>query len=552
MSYFTLFVRKPSPACKGVVMLLAFSLLSVAPAATVETPHKGGQLTLALSAEPKTLDPLKASDEPSGIVRYLTGGVLIRLNRQTQRLEPELALSWSNLENGKRISFKLRPGIQFSNGSPFRAKDVCFTFSRLMDPALDSPFSDNFEMSKGKTLCQADSDTAVSLTFPVPIAAVERLFDDVPIQSFTAQKMETAVLGPFVVTEQQAGSFFVLSRNPNYWRKDEHGARLPYLDSIRFEIQRNRDLELLRFRKGELQIVNNLDPELFDRVKAEAPETVRDLGVSLDTEQLWFNQVPSAPIPANKKAWFTSREFRLAVSNAIQREDLVRVVYRGHGSPAGGPVSPANKQWWNSSLVAPKTDSAAALERLRRDGFQLSGGVLRDKTGQPVEFSIITNGGNKTRERMAAMIQQDLKALGIRVTVTTLDFPSLIERITGTFNYEACMLGQISTDVDPNGQSHVWNSSSESHQWNPNQKTPATDWEAEMDRLMAIQASTPDPAKRKAAFDQVQKIVAEQAPFIYLANRHNLIAVSPSLGNFDPVTLWPQTLWNADHLYLRP
>ena len=163
---------------------------------------------------------------------------------------------------------------------------------------------------------------------------------------------------------------------------------------------------------------------------------------------------------------------------------------------------------------------------LRRDGFQLTAGVLRDKTGQPVEFSIITNGGNKTRERMAAMIQQDLKPLGIRVTVTTLDFPSLIERITSTFNYEACMLGQISTDVDPNGQSHVWNSSSESHQWNPNQKTPATDWEAEIDRLMAIQASTPDQGKRKAAFDQVQKIVAEQAPFIYLANRHNLIAVS--------------------------
>ena len=381
---------------------------------------------------------------------------------------------------------------------------------------------------------------------------MERLFDDVPMQSSAAQKMETAVLGPFVLSEQQAGSYLVLSRNPHFWKKDEHGVQLPYLDSIRFEIQRNRDLELLRFRKGEFQMVNNLDPELFDRVKAEAPDTVRDLGVSLDSEQLWFNQVPSAPIPANKKAWFTSREFRLAVSTAIQREDLVRVVYRGHGSPAAGPVSPANRLWWNSTLVAPKADSAAALERLRRDGFQFSNGVLRDKTGQPVEFSIITNGGNKTRERMAAMIQQDLKALGIRVTVTTLDFPSLIERITRTFNYEACMLGQIATDVDPNGQSHVWNSSSESHQWNPNQKTPATEWEAEIDRLMAVQASTPDQGKRKAAFDQVQKIVAEQAPFIYLANRHNLIAVTPAVGNFDPATLWPQTLWNADRLYLRP
>ena len=89
----------------GARLLLALGPLSGAFAATVETPHKGGQLTLALSAEPKTFDPLKASDEPSGIVRYLTGGVLIRLNRQTQRLEPALALSWTNTENGKRISF---------------------------------------------------------------------------------------------------------------------------------------------------------------------------------------------------------------------------------------------------------------------------------------------------------------------------------------------------------------------------------------------------------------------------------------------------------------
>ena len=533
--------------------LLAFlSVAALAHAATVDVPHKGGQLNLAMQAEPKTLDPLRAADESSGIVRYLTGGVLIRLNRQTQGLEPELALSWNTRDNGKRISFHLRPGLLFSDGSPFRATDVCFTFSRLMDPALDSPFADNFEISKGKTICQPEGDYGVSLLFPVPIAAVERLFDDIPMQSSAARTMESAVLGPFVLTSRQAGSFLILSRNPNYWKKDEHGVKLPYLDSIRFEIQRNRDLELLRFRKGEFQIVNNLEPELFDRVQAEAPDTVRDLGVSLDSEQLWFNQVPTAPIPANKKAWFASREFRAAVSQTILRDDLVRVVYRGHGSPAAGPVSPANKQWWTSSLVASAANPAAALEHLQHEGFQMSGGVLHDKTGQPVEFSIITNGGNKTRERMAAMIQQDMKALGIRVTVTPMDFPSLIERITMTFNYEACLLGQINTDVDPNGQSHVWNSSSESHQWNPNQKTPATDWEAEMDRLMAIQASTPDPIKRKLAFDQVQRIVAEELPFIYLAHRHNLIAASPALGNFKPVTLWPQTLWNADRIYLRP
>ena len=534
---------------------LAFlSVAALAHAAAVDAPHKGGQLNLAMAAEPKTLDPLKAADESSGIVRYLTGGVLIRLNRQTQGLEPELALSWNNRENGKRISFHLRPGLLFSDGSPFRAKDVCFTFSRLMDPALDSPFSDNFEIAKGKTICQPEGDYSVSLIFPVPIAAVERLFDDIPIQSSAAKTMESAVLGlPSSSPPAKPDRTWSCPAIPTIGEKTHTGSS--FLIWTPF-VWRSRGIATwncfgfakANFRSSTIWIRSYSIASRRKRPTRSATWVFR----SLTPEQLWFNQVPTAPIPANKKAWFASREFRAAISQSILRDDLVRVVYRGHGSPAAGPISPANKQWWNSSLVASAANPAAALEHLQQEGVQMSGGVLRDKTGQPVEFSIITNGGNKTRERMAAMIQQDLKALGIRVTVTTLDFPSLIERITSTFNYEACLLGQINTDVDPNGQSHVWNSSSESHQWNPNQKTPATEWEAEMDRLMAIQASTPDPIKRKMAFDQVQRIVAEELPFIYLAHRHNLIAVSPALGNFKPVTLWPQTLWNADRIYLRP
>jgi peptide/nickel transport system substrate-binding protein len=169
-----------------------------------------------------------------------------------------------------------------------------------------------------------------------------------------------------------------------------------------------------------------------------------------------------------------------------------------------------------------------------------------------VEFSIITNSGNKSRERIASMIQQDLKAIGIRMTIVTLDFPSLIERITSSFNYELCLLGVVVTDMDPNGQGSVLLSSGSGHAWNPNQKAPATDWEAEIDRLMATTTSSPDQAKRKAAFDQVQKIMADQGAILYLANRHGLVAASPKLGNFEPAILWPQTLWNADRLYLKP
>src|SRR5579862_3287801 len=109
----------------------------------------------------------------------------------------------------------------------------------------------------------------------------------------------------------------------------------------------------------------------------------------------------------------------------------------------------------------------------------MKGGVLRDRQGHPVEFAVITNAGNLAREKMAAMIQQDLAAIGIKLNVVTLDFASLIERLTKTYAYEACLLGLSNVDLDPNLQMNVWLSSASNHQWNPNQKAPATPWEAE-------------------------------------------------------------------------
>jgi peptide/nickel transport system substrate-binding protein len=171
---------------------------------------------------------------------------------------------------------------------------------------------------------------------------------------------------------------------------------------------------------------------------------------------MWFNQVSSAPIPDYKKTWFRSKNFRRAVSEAINREDLCRLVYLRRATPAVGPVSPANKFWFNSSLKPHPFDPAGALQRLGQDGFRLQEGVLLDAQGHPVEFSLISNSGNKARERMTTMIQDDLKKIGIRLNIVTLDFPSLIERISRNFNYEACLLGLVNVDLDPNAQMNVW------------------------------------------------------------------------------------------------
>ena len=527
--------------------LIFFLLLG----AIVALAQSGGELRFCLRSEPKTFDPLKVEDDASVVIRYLTGGVLVRMNRQTQALEPELAQSWKVSKDGKQVTFKLRSGISFSDGTPFSAEDVANTVQQLMDPNLHSPTGDAFRSGPGNVETKISSPTQITVTFPAPVAGLDRQFDQVAILSAHSPKKEMAVLGLFMVADYKPGESVFLKRNPNYWKHDAQGRQLPYIDSIELDIQPNRDVELLRFKRGEIDLINSLDSEYFDKLAATSPQLVHDAGPSLDSEQMWFNEVAKAPLPAYKKNWFRSATFRRAISEGINRDDLSRIVFRGHAQPAIGPVSPANKFWFDAKLKPQVYAPDAALKALESDGFRLENGTLKDKDGNVVEFSIITNSGNKYRERMATMIQDDLQKIGIHVNVVTLDFPSLIERMTQSFDYEAVLLGLTNVGLDPNEQMNVWLSSSENHQWNPQEKAPETAWEAEIDRLMRMQASSSDPKKRKEAFDRVQEIAVDEQPFIYLVNRNALSAIAATVHGASPVILVPQTYWNVEWLSVK-
>jgi peptide/nickel transport system substrate-binding protein len=427
---------------------------------------------------------------------------------------------------------------------------VAYTLQKLMDPKVHSPTGDAFRSSDGQIQTKVSNKYELAVTFPAPVVGLDKLFDQVAIMSAHSPQKEMAVMGPYYVAENKAGSYLLLKRNPNYWKHDARGRQLPYIDSVRLDIQQNRDTEILRLVRGDIDFINSLDADYYDKLKAQAPDLVEDAGTSLDAEQLWFNQVPNSPLPAYKKAWFTSTNFRRAISESINREDLARVVFRGHAQPAVSWISPANRFWFNAKLQPHSFDQKAAFQLLAQDGFILKNGVLYDRSGHAVEFSVITNAGNKSREEMATMIQQDLLGIGVKLNVVTLDFPSLIERITRTYNYESCLLGLTNNDLDPNSQMNVWLSSADNHQWNPGEKTPATAWEAEIDRLMRAQAATQDQKKRKQAIDRVQEIVWQQEPFIYLVNKDAMSAVSRAVHNAHPVALRPQVYWNIEQLTL--
>jgi peptide/nickel transport system substrate-binding protein len=508
------------------------------------------ELRFCLSGDPKTFDALQVSDGPSEVIRYLTGGVLVRINRVTDKLQPELAESWKLGDGGRSITFHLRAGLRFSGGAPLTADDVARTLNTALDPKRASPAGDTFRSEGGDPEVKIDSPLDITIRYPQPKPGIDRLFDTLSIVPTGAARLPASA-GPFFVSEYKPGDYVRLARNPDYWKRDASGRQMPYLDSIRIDIQPNRDIELARFLRGEIHLIGKIQPESFDRVSSERPAAARNLGASLDSEFMWFNQSDSAAVPEWKKKWFASAVFRHAISASIHRDDIARIVFRGHAHPAAGPFSPSNRFWFNSSLKALPFDSQSALRGLAAGGFVLKAGILRDGEGHPVEFSLITNSGNRPREAMAAVIQDDLRRIGIQVNIVTIDFSSLIERIAKTSQYEACLLGFTNVEIDPLEQMNIWLSSGPQHQWRPLQKTPATPWEARIDKLELEQASESSRELRKKAFDEVQRIAVQQEPFIYLVNPDYLAAISPSLHGVQPVTAPPQILWNIESLKLE-
>lgn len=524
-----------------IAVFISLVALGQAPA------RQPGEIVWAIRYEPKTFDPAKVDEQASELVRYLTGGVLLRINRQTQQLEPQLAERYSVSPAGTLIVFKLRSGLRFSDGTELTSADVAWSLRRVLAPETHSIVAEEF-LSPAEVVVETPDKLTVRIHLPKRVIGVGNIFDEIAVEPANRPSEGRVTSGPFTVAEYKRGQYLRLRRNPYYWQRDGTGAQLPYATGLRLDILNNREQEIAQFLRGEYDLIDGLSPEYFDLLARKSPQSVHDLGSSLNTEQLWFNQSTAAPLPEFERAWFQNQGFRVAVSEAIHRADLARIAYNGHATPAYGFISPANTLWHNNELKVPRESVAEANQMLAANGFHRSGGQLYDASGHAVKFSILTNAGNAMRQKMAAMIQQDLAATGMQVTIVALDFPALIERLMHKQDYEACLLGVVNAEPDPSSMMNLWMSSSPNHQWNPSEKTPATAWEAEIDRQMQLQASNPSQHLRKQAVDRVQQIVADQQPFIYLVHPNVLQAISPQLRGVRPAILAPGTVWNIDSI----
>jgi peptide/nickel transport system substrate-binding protein len=533
----------------------------------------GGDLIVAERSEPKTLNPVTATDGVSREIIQLMTADLVHINRKSQQAEPALARLISASPDRRRYDLQLRRGIRFSDGAPFDADDVLFTFQVYLDEKIHSPQRDLLSTGSRPVSVHKVNAFEVVVEFSEPYAPGDRLFDDIAILprhllakpyadgalihawGLNAAPREIAGLGPFRLKEQLPGQRTVLERNPYYWKRDSSHNRLPYLQNIIFEYAGSEDGQILRFRTGASDVVGRPSPRDFEMLaKQQNPaRNLVDLGAGLEYSFLFFNlNAVSGEHMAQvavRQSWFRDVNFRRAVSAAIDRDAIARIVYAGRATPVLTQVTPGNKLWINHAITVAPRSVAAGRSMLAAAGFTWNEkGALLDRTRHPVEFSVVTNSGNNERARMATIIQRDLEELGMTVHVVSLEMRSMLDRITKTFDYDACILGLVSGDVDPGSEMNVWPSGGSAHFWSLNQSAPEP-WQAEIDRLMTAQMHSLDPIERKRRYDRVQQLVAEYLPVLCLVSPHVLAGARTGLSNFSPVIMPPHTLWNAEELY---
>jgi peptide/nickel transport system substrate-binding protein len=508
-------------------------------------------LTVSQRSEPRTWNPVTAIDNPSRDLIRLLHADLVHINRQTLATEPALAESWAVSNGGRTFTLQLRRGVRFADGQPFTAADVAFTFEVYLDPATGSPQRDLLVINGKAPRVRVLGENRVAFDFAEPYGPAERVFDSVfilprhkleplyrPGRIAAATADDLPGLGPFRLEKYEPGRRAVFQRNPHFWR-----AGLPRLDNVIVLFAADQEAEVVRFRGGETDLISRLPARAFEALRRELPGYgFADAGPSLEYHFLFWN------LNEPGKPW-SSPAFRRAVSLAADRTGMVKLAYGGRAAAIAQPVSPSNKPWFHAGLPVPARNVENARKLLRDAGFRTGDeGALLDVSGQPVSFTLATNAANQQQVQMAALLQQDLKAIGIQVQVTPLEFRSLVDRILKTREYAAAIMALAPGDADPGAEMNVWSASGRSHFWrlDPARQEP---WEKEIDAAMQRQMATADQLERRRLFHRVQAIAAEQMPLVCLVSPHLLLAHKPGLRGVKPALLPPFTLANVEEIY---
>lgn len=483
---------------------------------------------------------------------------LIRFDPVQNQLVPSLARTFDASPDGLTWTFRLRPA-QTPDGTLLTAADVVYSFNLCLDSKFDCKKRGNFILKGQPIVAAAVDPLTVEFklaepfhSFPFALATVfivpQSTFAPV---SGTAQDFRKAIgvqqpegkylrgFGPYSV-ESQDTQEIRLVRNDRFWGRGDDRDPKPHLRQITLALRKEDALRELDFLNDDRFAYRLAGAGEADRLRADPRFLVLDRGVSGSCMFFWVNQNPSAPwgkVHPKKLELFQKVEFRRALAHAIDRESIIRSVFKGKAEPIYGPVSPIFR--WVAPVerlreVTPKTDPPAAIAELAPLGVTAGEPdadgkrwlTYEEKGGRvPLEIEIRTSlSPEDVRRRTGEEIKAQLEAIGVKVKVVEERFGEMVMRLDKTHDYEAAIMS-LEGSPDAASLRFFFESSGPMHFVNPYQKSPATAWEKTVDDMFKVYATSPDPAARDRALLDMQVAWSAAQPAFHLYNDRMMVAV---------------------------
>jgi peptide/nickel transport system substrate-binding protein len=548
----------------------------------------GGRFVIGQTNPPKTFNAIMANETSSTDVTQRLFATLAEFDNLTYSTYPTLARSWEVSDDGLTYTWHLRRGARFSDGHPITAEDVLFSFEVAYDDVIH-PSVQDLLLAGGERfeLTAPDSHTVVmkikapyALLLPavgslriMPKHTLEAAFRSGEFSSaYSVSTHPDSIVtsGPWRVKEYLPNEKTVLTRNPYWFGVDAKGQRLPYLDELVFLNVPDQNTGALKFQAGDLDGLDNVkaeDYQTFEEGQARGDYTLYDLGPALNTNFFWFNlnvvrearagkRVGQPHVDTAKYVWFSKPEFRQAVSMAIDRDAMIRGPFYGEAVLNWSQMTPGNKVWGNNPELKPwDYDLEGARAKLDALGYidRDGDGVREDPQGNKLQFSLKTNSDNVVRIALCNLIADDLTSIGIKATLTPVDFNTLITNLRQDFQYDVILLGlQTGVPPDPAMGQNVWRSTGLTHFWNIKQPTPATAAEAEIDRQLDINIGSADMAVRLQSWRRVEALLTQECFIVWLPTLKAKIPIRNRFGNLEPSALPHRIIWNVERVFARP
>jgi len=548
----------------------------------------GGRFVIGQTSSPKTFNAMMANETSSNDVNNRMWTSLMDYDNAAMRDTFGLARAYEMSADGLTYTWHLRRGLCFSDGHPLTAEDVLFSFEVAYDEKLHPAVQDLLSIGGKHFEVSAPDSYTVVTRIAQPYANMVGTMSSVRIlprhvmegpfrrgEFASAYAVTTApeslvTSGAWRLKQFVQNEKTVLEPNPYWFRVDAKGRRLPYLDELVYVIVPDQNTAALKFSSGDIDALDQVKPEDYktyaDGAKA-GDYTLYDVGPALACNFFWFNlnrvreatpgrKLGATQVDAVKYGWFNHRDFRRAVSMAIDREAMIRGPYFGDGVKNWSTGTPGNLAWYTPEVGGVDYDPAEAKRILSDLGFadHNGDGFLEDTHGNTVRFTLKTNSDNNVRKAMANLIKDDLAKVGIDCVPAPVEFNTLMSNLRQDFQYDALLLGlQSGVPPDPVGQGqNTLRSSGLTHFWNVKQPRPETPAEARIDQLVEENLTTTDFAKRRAAWVEIQKLLNDECFVIWLPTQIMKLPVRNKFGNVRPSVIPHRILWNIEQVFVKP